>query len=215
LIAAIVAWGEKTNYLTVSARVAADLSANRFWERAGFSFVRQESGGKSTGRMINVRVRVLDTPSLLDMMAFKSVVPKEGIQHIHLDPRPIISIQTYVLDLNIFFDIVKRRTHKAEATRLISAGLDQEARVFVTPEFVEELKRNRVLNKPDPILEFAYALPVLPLIPQAEIDTLLPEIEPLIFPNERERGKRKGTGKLLLISPSGGCRLERNQAVVF
>ncbi len=183
LIAALVAWGEKSNYLTVSARVAADLSANRFWERAEFSLVRQESGGKSAGRMINVRVRALDTPSLLDMMTFKSMVPKVGIQHIHLEPRPMISIQTYVLDLNIFFDIVKRRIHKAEATRLISAGLDKEARVFVTPEFVEELKRNSVLNKPDPILEFARALPVLPQIPQVEIDTLLSEIELLIFPN--------------------------------
>lgn len=190
LITALTTWGEKTNYLTVSARVAADLPANWFWERAGFSLVRQESGGKSAGRMINIRVRALDTPSLLDMMACNSVVPKVGIQHIRLDPRPIIGIQTYVLDLNIFFDIVKRRIHKAEATRLISAGLNQEAKVFVTPEFVKELERNSELNKPDPVLEFARALPVLPQIPQAKIDTLLPEIEPLIFPNGVSHGRK-------------------------
>jgi len=82
LITALTTWGEKTNYLTVSARVAADLPANWFWERAGFSLVRQESGGKFAGRMINIRVRALDTPSLLDMMACNSVVPKVGIQHI-------------------------------------------------------------------------------------------------------------------------------------
>ncbi len=190
LITALSTWGEKTNYLTVSARVAADLPANSFWDRASFPLVRQESGGKSAGRMINIRVRALDTPSLLDMMACKSVVPKVGIQNIHLHPNPVIGTQTYVLDLNIFFDIVKRRIHKAEATRLIRAGLNQEVKVVVTPEFVKELERNSDLNKPDPILEFARALPVLPQIPRAEIDTLLPEIEPLIFPSGVSHGRQ-------------------------
>lgn len=182
LLTSLVTWGEKYNYLNVFARVAADLPSNRFWERVGFSLVRQELGGKSAGRMINIRVRELDTPSLLDMMSCKAPGPKIGIQHIRLDHRPIVGVQTYVLDLNIFFDIIKKRVHRAEAVRLINAGLDQQARLIVTPEFARELERNSPQDKQDPVLEFARTLPVLPEIPTAEIDSLLCELEPLIFP---------------------------------
>ncbi|MBW1801123.1 MAG: GNAT family N-acetyltransferase, partial [Deltaproteobacteria bacterium] len=182
LITSLVGWGEKYSYLLAAARVASDLPANGFWERVGFSLVRQETGGESTGRMINVRVRELKTPSLLDWMSFETSEAKAGIQHIQLAHRPIINDQTYVLDLNIFFDITKRRVHRMEAARLISTGLSQEARVFVTPEFSKELQRNTHLYGMDPILEFASALPVLPEVPAVEIDELRAELEALVFP---------------------------------
>lgn len=182
LVTSLVEWGERFNYLTIAARVAADLPANSFWEKAGFVLVRQESGGKSRGRIINIRVRELNTPSLLDMMSCRAVEPKTRLQQIQLTQRPIVGLQTYVIDLNIFFDIVKKRINRTDATRFISAGLSQEARVMVTPEFVKELERNSPQDKPDPILEFARALPVLPLIPNLEIGNLLHELEPIIFP---------------------------------
>ena len=181
LLTSLVTWGEKYNYLTVLARVAADLPSNRFWERVAFSLVRQEPGGKSAGRMINIRFRELDTPSLLNMMSCKAPGPKVGIQHIRLHQRPIVGVQTYVLDLNIFFDIIKKRVHRAEAARLINAGLNQQARLIVTPEFARELERNSPQDKQDPVLEFARTLPVLPEIPTAEINSLLCELEPLVF----------------------------------
>ena len=60
LLTTLLAFGEKNNYLSISARVAADLSANRFWDSAGFSIIRQETGGRSFGRMINIRVKELN-----------------------------------------------------------------------------------------------------------------------------------------------------------
>jgi GNAT superfamily N-acetyltransferase/predicted nucleic acid-binding protein len=191
LIASLITWGEKYNYLTISARVAADLSANVFWEREGFSLIRQEGGGRSAGRMINIRVRELDTPSILNMMSCHALAAKSGIHNIQLLNRPIVNIQTYVLDLNIFFDIIRNRVHRVEAANLITAGLSQEARVIVTPEFVKELERNSSQDKPDPVLEFARTLPVLPKIPDVEIEKLMLELEPLIFPGSLPSGRQK------------------------
>lgn len=190
LIRSLITWAEKLSYLTASARVASDLPANGFWDRVGFSLIRQETGGKSADRMINVRIRELNTPSLLDWSSFDGFEAKAGIQNIKLAHRPIISEQTYVLDLNIFFDITKQRVHRTEAARLISTGLSQEARVFVTPEFSKELQRNSPQHGPDPILEFAKSLPVLPEVPAPEIDGLRTELEPLVFPRGISVGRQ-------------------------
>ena len=182
LLTALLAFGEKNNYLSISARVAADLSANRFWDRAGFSIIRQETGGRSFGRMINIRVKELNTPSLLKMMSCDIMEPKKGLQSLRIRPRPLITNQTYVLDLNVFFDVVKKRVHRTEATRLIASGLNQEIRVFVTPEFTVELNKHSNADHPDPILEFALQLPTLPELDTENVDQLLTELKAIVFP---------------------------------
>ena len=181
LILSLVTWGEEHSFSNIFARVAADLSSNLFWEKVGFSLVRQEEGGKSSRRMINIRVMELDTPSLLNLMPSRASGVKAGIKHIHFQ-QPILGVQTYVLDLNILFDVVKKRIHQEKAAQLISAGLDQQARLVVTPEFIRELERNSGQYGQDPVLEFAKTLPVLREIPKPEIDNLLCEIQPLVFP---------------------------------
>ena len=110
LITELVEFGERNNYLTISARVAADLAANRFWNRAGFSITRQVPGGEKSQRTINVQVRMLDTPSLLKMMAREASAPGRDLQSLKIGAQPLISSQIYVLDLNVFFDMVKRRS---------------------------------------------------------------------------------------------------------
>jgi len=182
LLTDLLSSGEKNNYLTVTARVAADLPANNFWDRAGFPIVRQESGGRSSGRMINIRVKELNTPSLLKMMSSDIREPQKGLQGLRIMPRPLVSKQTYVLDLNIFFDVVKKRVHRAEAARLIASGLNQEIRVFVTPEFTAELHKHSEIDKPDPILEFARQLPTLPELEKENIDQLISELKAIVFP---------------------------------
>ena len=185
LITALVTWAEAANYSIISALVGADLAANSFWEQLGFELVRQKPGGRSSNRLINIRVRELDTPSL-----FSGLVHTKGMKNIQFAHRPLIGMQTYVVDLNIFFDITKKRVQRAEAARLIGTGLSQEARVFVTPEFTNELKRNSPQGKNDPILEFARALPALPKIPQDQIDAILADIESLVFPNGIPSGRK-------------------------
>lgn len=176
-------FGEKKNYLTVSARVAADLASNRFWERSSFPIIRQEAGGKSSGRTINVRYKDLNTPSLLKLMSFETVSPEKGLQGLKLKPRPLLSNHTYVLDLNVFFDVVKKRLNRNIAARIISSGLNNEIRVFVTPEFTAELKKHSNSRQSDPILEFAQQLPTLPSLSQNEIDRLTKELNAIVFPD--------------------------------
>ncbi len=192
LLANLEAFGEKNNYLTVSARVAADLPSNQFWDRADYRIIRQESGGLSSRRTINIRFKELDTPSLLKMMPFETVEQRRGLQGLRFKQRPIVSSQTYVLDLNVFFDIVKKRFHRVEAERLIASGLNQEIRVFVTPEFTAELNRHSKTGHPDPILEFAQQLPTLPELNSNEIDKFLVELKALVFP-DRPNADVQGT----------------------
>lgn len=191
LISSLIEWGEQRNYSSISARVASDLSANGFWERIGFWLIRQEPGGKSSDRMINIRVKELSTPSLLNFMSYEPLKQRTGLENIKLTHRPIVSSQTYVIDLNIFFDIIKKRVHRDEATKLISTGLSQEARICVTPEFTKELERNSHEAMPDPILEFARTLPVLPEVPTAEIEKLRPELVAMIFPGGISPGRQE------------------------
>jgi len=51
-------------FTSISARVAADLEANHFWQQLGYRLIRTISGGKSRGRLINLRVLRLQTPGL-------------------------------------------------------------------------------------------------------------------------------------------------------
>ncbi len=195
LVRQLVDFGEDNNYLTISARVAADLPANRFWESIGFNLVRQEPGGKALRRKINIRIKDLDTPSLLKMMDFVPTAPSTKIKDLHFSPGPISKISTYVLDLNVFFDVVRDRMHRKEASLLIKAGLNHQIRVRVTPEFTEELRKYTKAGQPDPILEFAKEIPTLPKIEPTEIDLLLPELQTLIFPFRSPTGKHADKSK--------------------
>ena len=184
LLSSLEAFGEKNNYLTISARVAADLTANKFWDRSGFSIISQEAGGQTSKRTINIRYKELDTPSLLKMMSYEMVTPGKDLQSLKLRPRPILSKQTYVLDLNVFFDVVKKRLHRIAASRIIASGLNHEIRVYVTPEFTAELNKHRKTDNSDPILEFAQQLPTLPEINQNEVDRLIKRLKAIVFPDQ-------------------------------
>ena len=191
LVNRLVEYGEKNNYLSISARVAADISANRFWEKARFHLVRQVPGGKKSGRNINILVRELNTPSLLKLMNYEAAVPATSIKDIRFHQGPISPSPNYVLDLNVFFDVVRDRLYRKEASQLIRAGLNNQIRVCVSPEFSKELERHSRPGKSDPILEFAKEIPTLPKVEPSEIDKLIPELRAMIFPDRSLRGKKK------------------------
>ncbi|WP_172683822.1 GNAT family N-acetyltransferase [Desulfosarcina cetonica] len=178
------AYAEENNFLSVNARVAADLVSNKFWHKSGYTLIKQLKGGKTTNRNINLRIKELDTPSLFKLMSFNSCVDKSGLKSLRTSQRPIYQSQTYVIDLNVFFDVVKRRVDKINANRLITAGLNNEIKIYITPEFCEELERNRKKSQ-DPIIEFAKQLPTLPTINDNEINKTIGELKVIVFP-ERE-----------------------------
>ncbi len=188
LIEKLARYGENNNYLSISARVAEDLPANSFWESSGFKLSHKKEGGKTTKRVINVRCRDLDTPSLLTLMADPSsrFEHHEKISYIN---KPISSTPFYAIDLNILFDIIKDRDSKLEASSVIMAALNNKIRLCVTDEFATELERNTQGFRNDPLLEFAKELPTLKFTDEKKEKEILPLLRPIVFPQRKLDGR--------------------------
>jgi GNAT superfamily N-acetyltransferase len=181
LVEALVRKSEDLQFMSIVARVAEDLAANQFWKNLSFEVVRKVSGGRTTGRHINVRLRELNTPRLFSLMAPQSHPSAEELK---LISRLFNLSPVYVLDLNILYDLVKRRTNADDVGRIIGASFNNLVRLSVTEEFIRELERTSrtSLRSPsDPILELALRLPRLTAPPQDRLNGLTIELGTLIF----------------------------------
>lgn len=181
LIDELVKQAEKASYLSLSARVADDLEANAFWSRMGFEHVRTAPGGATRNRSINIRVRELDSPHL-----FRTRTAKESLADLRLVERLSARAPQYVIDLNVMFDVVRKRVNAEYAGRIMTAGFNNLIRLAVTGEFIEELKRHS--TSPDPVLEFALQLPILPQPLRQDIVATLSLLAAEIFPDRARRG---------------------------
>jgi GNAT superfamily N-acetyltransferase len=178
LLQSLVKWAEDRNYIAISAKVAADLDANGFWERMGFTKVRTVPGGASRGRLINIRRRHLDTPNLFSAGSSPLTVSS-----------PTSATAVFAIDLNVFFDVLKRRPRAESAGTVIGAGLSNLVRVVVTEEFIKELKRNALDSSKDQILELALQLPVIPSPDAGVLARLERDLSALVFPEKARQGK--------------------------
>lgn len=186
LVRTIVSRCQADQYLSITAQVAADLAtANTFWERLRFRTMRSKAGGASRGRSINVRVRDLETPSLFS--ALESPASPVGVNLRILD-RLTIKSPLYVIDLNVLYDVVKRRLRAREASSIMNAGFKGLIRVGVTEEFIAELQRTSAPSPNDPILEFALQLPRLPRPPDQALRTTTQQLAAVVFPHRAAQG---------------------------
>jgi hypothetical protein len=87
----------------------------------------------------------------------------------------------YAIDLNVFFDVVKRRPRAEHASQVIGAALDNVIRIVVAEEFAAELRRSFKPNTPDPIYEFALQLPTIPPPEQSKLLELTTGLAQIIF----------------------------------
>ena len=168
LIEELKTYGEGNDYLTITARVAAELPANKFWRGLGFNVTGRHPGGKR-GRTINRYALELDVPTL-----FSQARPAADSIQQPLHVRPVLETRTYVIDLNVFFDVVRDRD-SGEAVDILSMGFDSDMRLAVTEEFTRELERHSSQAN-DPVLKLARALPTLP---EPRPEALRPLIEDL------------------------------------
>ncbi len=184
LIEELINYGEKYNYSSLSARVAADLSSNGFWEKMGFLLSRQEVGGTTTDRLINIRTYQFPTKDLL------SDLGGEREKDIKFVEKPVLANPTYALDLNPLFDITKKRSGELESKVLLNLGFGSLFDICITPEFKSELIRtsNDVLD--DPILEIARSLPCLPESDRNKLRRISAELRKIIFPDRSLSGKK-------------------------
>lgn len=174
LVEALVSQAEKQYYITISARIAADLPATAFWERIGFRQIRTERGGVTTGRLIRVRRRELNSPTLFSVPG--------GIPISALPKHPNTEHPIFALDVNVFLDVLKDRPRGEYARRLLTASMSGILRLFVAQEFVEELSRAARDQGPDPVLQLAMSLPQFTRVPESFLDGLRGQLADLVFP---------------------------------
>jgi ribosomal protein S18 acetylase RimI-like enzyme/predicted nucleic acid-binding protein len=182
LVSALATDSERRYYLTISARVAADLPANNFWERVGFRVIRSEEGGATTGRRINVRRRELNSPTLFSNQGFGRSPTRSLSARLE---QPI-----YALDVNVLMDVIKDRPRAEYARRLLTASMSGILRLFVAREFVIELSRAARDPATDPVVRLAITLPQFTDVPDLLVDSLKRELANLVFES------RSGTGTL-------------------
>src|SRR4051812_25356727 len=117
LVSEVVSRLESLHYLSVRADVAQELErANDFYGGLGFDLLSTRPG-KTRGRQINVRVRELATPSLLELSATRTTEPCLPVVLPAAGKVPL-----YVFDLNVLFDVARRRTQAEYSGRVFSAG---------------------------------------------------------------------------------------------
>jgi GNAT superfamily N-acetyltransferase/predicted nucleic acid-binding protein len=162
----------------IKARVASDLAGNHFWESQGFYIIQQVPGGRSRRRTINVRVHELPMSSLWDTSEGDTGEWLHGPVVTPLLPTP-----TYVLDLNILFDVIHGRPEAELARKVFSAALHGDFRLCVSQELAEELERSSQDVLADPVLQFARELPTLPPVPWSSLDPMIEDIRRIVFPD--------------------------------
>lgn len=196
LVETIVRTAESLQYMSVVAKVADDLVANQFWEHLSFEVIRTKAGGRTTGRQINVRVRELDSPRLFSLTAAPASPSARDLKLVSrlLDVSPI-----YILDLNILYDLVKKRANVEDVGRIVRASFNNLVRLAVTEEFIRELERTSIPAPSDPILELALRLPRLKTPPAKELDRSIAELGILLFPKELINGSLRSQDRSDLV----------------
>lgn len=180
LIAEVVRRCEGMSYLFIKANVAQDLEgANSFYESMGFVKSVIKEGGKTTGRRIVVRVKELETPNLLTLIASTDQTPKNII----VSPSTRNGTPLFLIDVNVIFDLVKKRLRHKAVRQMIAAAFENEVKLAVSTEFAKELERNSHDSKPDPILEFIRAMPVVTTPSDERIQPIIVELSPKLFPD--------------------------------
>ena len=180
LIDALKEYAKEGQYHYISAKVAADLPANGFWDRMGFPVYQQVKGGKTTNRIINIRAYLLSGNDLFGDSA-------KDLDDIEPSDRPVFHDSVYALDVNLLFDIVKKRSGFKKSVRNIQDGLRWRLTVCFTPEFKKELERHSANHPDDVTLRVAHMFPEL--ISNGGAADIAESLRETIFP-DREPGRK-------------------------
>lgn len=181
-----VKYGEKKEFTSIRARVAADLDANEFYMKRGFKIISQEKGGETTGRILNIQNYDLNVPSLFDLIEDE---PALNIKNIQVDDKPILTTPTYTFDLNILHDIIKDKQFKEISGNIFARANSGQFQLYATPELIAELKRT-AQDSQDNLLIFAKnTLSVLPHLDDDSLNDIIPVLDKNIFHGAASTGK--------------------------
>ena len=177
LIRILVSDLEPFGFMTIRADVASDLDeALAFYAKNGFNRIRTQAGGASRRRQIIVHVRHLETETLFTIPTNTTHDMDFGIRRRSAGGTPF-----FALDLNVYFDLARNRSHSEFARRLFGAALKHDIRLTVANEFVQELRRTSEDETKDAIFQLALRLPKMPPADRSEQKALRDQIHDLIF----------------------------------
>lgn len=172
LINGLKEYARVMHYHSISARVAADLPANNFWEAVGFPIYQQVKGGKTTKRIINIRGFSLENNDLLAGLTPE----KSGVKPIG----PVLKRPVYAIDLNLLFAIYKAREGFEKVIKIMQIGFQGGFSICVTPEFKKELERQADRFSDDPVMRLASVFPEVTT--DADIKKIAETLRGIVFP---------------------------------
>lgn len=166
-------------YLSISARVAADLGASRdFWRKMDFRVQGVKAGGRTTGRQILIHSHELASPQLFSASGLSATNPL-GLGSSVSDEPPL-----FLIDLNVLFDVRVRRARHECVITLLQAGQAGLCRIGISDEVGRELKRSSSKDDgTDPMLPLLKVFPTFTLPTADTVAQLEAELLSMIFPD--------------------------------
>ena len=180
LLNVLVSRLEAAGYLSLSARVAKDLThAIAFYSSNGFALTKEVAGGSSRDRRLLVVDRRLKTNDLLSVLDVNQ--SQSDLLALALRSSASGDMPFYVIDLNVLFDLIRERSRSRDARRLFGAALAHRIRLVVSPEFLVELRRTTLAHAQDPVLQMALQLPQLVQASRPDLEHLATLVHRIVF----------------------------------
>jgi GNAT superfamily N-acetyltransferase len=173
----------REGFTSIYARVGEDMSeANERWGALGFRVQRTEPGGVTTGRMIVVRVRELESPQLFPTRVMDPADPLGIIR------TPTTEVPLFLIDLNVLFDLSPQRKRHEEAILLFKAERADFCKLAISDELLAELARSATPGRPDSMMDLARTFSTFPVSKAKPGDAVFDELHRLVFPQKTAGG---------------------------
>lgn len=173
-------------FISIRARVREDLNAaNAFWERQSFYTQRLAPGGSARKKLILERSHELSTPQLFASSGIDQANPF-GLRFASPSETPL-----YLLDLNVLFDLGRRRHRHEDVVAVFRAERMQACQLVISSEIDTELARTASPGKTDPMVDLTSILPKFDRPAGAEAERLERQLALLVFPERHAAGTLK------------------------
>lgn len=170
-------------FISIRARVREDLLvANAFWEGQSFYTQRLAPGGASRKKLIVERSHELSTPQLFASSGISQANPF-GLRFASPSETPL-----YLLDLNVLFDLGRRRQRHEDVVAVFRAERMQACQLAISSEIDTELARTATPGKTDSMVDLTSILPKFDRPSGTESERLEGELGALVFPQRHAAG---------------------------
>jgi GNAT superfamily N-acetyltransferase len=170
-------------FISIRARVREDLrGANAFWEGQRFYTQRLAPGGSARKKQIVERSHELSTPQLFASSGINQANPF-GLRFASPSETPL-----YLLDLNVLFDLGRRRHRHEDVVAVFRAERMQACQLALSSEIDAELARTASPGKTDSMVDLTSILPKFDRPVGTDGERLERELAAMVFPERHVAG---------------------------